>query len=149
MLYSLLHGIEYNTKALSLHVKHKDFQGNQKDVGMVEANKVSKQEKNYKGSYHCPVCHKQGKLPCTVPHNHPYTSSWKPLIASNCNYFCRDGYVERCLVLCFVCGTRGSGSYLYSLCLLTLLPLPSWREHFSHLSALIGSGCTCTWRLAT
>ena len=41
----------------------KHFQGNQKDVGIVEANKANKQSKDFKvsklGSYHCPVCHKQ------------------------------------------------------------------------------------------
>ena len=40
----------------------KDFKGNQKDVGMVEANKVSKQGKDCKGSYHCSMCHKQSKV---------------------------------------------------------------------------------------
>ena len=31
----------------------------------------------------------------TVPHNHPYISSLKPQIASNCSYLCGDGYVGR------------------------------------------------------
>ena len=43
-------------------VNQKDFQGSQKDVGMVEAKQVSKQGKDCKGSYrttHPPMCHKQ------------------------------------------------------------------------------------------
>ena len=36
---------------------------NQKDVGVVEANKVSKQGKDCKGSYHRPVCYKQSRVP--------------------------------------------------------------------------------------
>ena len=42
---------------LSSHTRHNyknNFQGNQKDVGIVEANKVSKQGKDCKGNYHPP-----------------------------------------------------------------------------------------------
>ena len=42
----------------------KEFQGNQKDVGMVEANKVSKQGKDCKGTG--PVCYKQSVNGCSV-----------------------------------------------------------------------------------
>ena len=93
---------------------------------MVEANKVSKQGKDCRGSY---TTNKVKQ--CTMHRNHPYISSWKPLhvIACNCSYLrvCRDGYVEWCKVLYLVCGTQSSGSYLYNLFLVCLLcwPLPS------------------------
>ena len=75
---------------------------------MVEVNKVNKQGKDCEGSCTAALCvTNKVKYPepfhITIP-----ISSWKP-IASNCSYLCRDGYVERCMVLYFVCGTQGSG----------------------------------------
>ena len=60
--------VQYKYCITDTQVNKKDFQGNQKDVGMVEASKVSKQGKDCKGSYHCPVCHKQVPLShITIP----------------------------------------------------------------------------------
>ena len=108
-----------------------NFQGNQKDVGIVEVNKVNKQGKDCKGSCTAALyVTNKVKYPepfhITIP---IYISSWKPLIASNCSYLCRDGYVERCMVLytLFVAHRAVVQLSLQSFpCLLTLFTFTSY-----------------------